>query len=90
VPCLLSRLLTAVGVKDHIIIETKDAVLVTHKDSCQDVKAPVNELKKKGCSEALYHKKIYRPWGSYEGMDYGEDDIVRYEDDYGRAELAEG
>lgn len=61
-----SRLLAAVGVSDLIVIETPDAVLVTHKDSCQYVKSLVNILKKEHRPETERHCRDYRPWGYYE------------------------
>ncbi|MEO8164216.1 MAG: mannose-1-phosphate guanylyltransferase/mannose-6-phosphate isomerase [Betaproteobacteria bacterium] len=66
------RLVAAVGVKDLIIIETSDAVLVTHKDRSQDVKRVVEALKAKQRDEYLVHKRVYRPWGYYEGLDSSE------------------
>lgn len=66
------RMLVAVGVKDHIIIETSDAVLVAHKDHCQDVKSVVNYLKQTGRDEHITHTKVYRPWGSYESLIQGD------------------
>ncbi|HXA47894.1 MAG TPA: cupin domain-containing protein, partial [Burkholderiaceae bacterium] len=60
------------GVKDLIVVETKDAVLVAHKDHVQGVKKIVEELKQRGRSEHLSHTIVYRPWGSYEGIDAGE------------------
>lgn len=66
------RLLTAVGVRDLIVVETSDAVLVVHKECAQDVKHIVNLLKDAGRSEHLMHRRVYRPWGSYEGVDAGE------------------
>jgi mannose-1-phosphate guanylyltransferase/mannose-6-phosphate isomerase len=66
------RLVAAVGVKDLIIVETSDAVLVTHKDRSQDVKRVVDALKAKHRDEYLVHKRVYRPWGYYEGLDGGE------------------
>ena len=67
-----SRLVTAVGMDDHIIVETKDAVLVAPKDRVQDVKELVNQLKKAGRSESAWHREVYRPWGSYDSVDDGE------------------
>jgi mannose-1-phosphate guanylyltransferase/mannose-6-phosphate isomerase len=61
-----SRLVTLAGVRDHIVIETQDAVLVTTKDCAQDVKKIVARLKLAKRSEAQDHPKAYRPWGSYE------------------------
>ena len=66
------RLIAAVGVTDLIIIETSDAILVTHKDRSQDVKRVVDALKAKQRDEYLVHKRVYRPWGYYEGLDSGE------------------
>lgn len=66
------RLVTAVGLQDVIVVETPDAVLVAHKDSSQDVKEIVNRLKQDKRSEHLMHRRVYRPWGSYEGIDAGE------------------
>jgi len=66
------RLVAAVGVEDLIIVETADAVLVTHKDCSQDVKKVVESLKSKQRDEFLVHKRVYRPWGYYEGLDTGE------------------
>jgi mannose-1-phosphate guanylyltransferase / mannose-6-phosphate isomerase len=66
------RLVAAVGVNDLIIVETADAVLVIHKDCAQDVKRTVEALKAKQRDEYLVHKRVYRPWGYYEGLDVGE------------------
>jgi mannose-1-phosphate guanylyltransferase/mannose-6-phosphate isomerase len=67
-----SRLVTAVGMDDHIIVETKDAVLVAPKGRVQDVKELVNQLKKGGRSESAWHREVFRPWGSYDSIDSGE------------------
>jgi mannose-1-phosphate guanylyltransferase / mannose-6-phosphate isomerase len=64
-----SRLVAAVGVEDLVIVETADAVLVTHKSCSQDVKRTVEALKAKQRDEYLIHKRVYRPWGYYEGLD---------------------
>jgi mannose-1-phosphate guanylyltransferase/mannose-6-phosphate isomerase len=66
------RLVAAVGVKDLIIVETSDAVMVTHKDRSQEVKKIVDALKVKQRDEYLVHKRVYRPWGYYEGLDSSE------------------
>ncbi len=66
------RLLAAVGLEDVIAVETADAVLVAHKDHAQAVKAVVQQLKREGRSEHLAHRRVHRPWGSYEGIDMGE------------------
>jgi mannose-1-phosphate guanylyltransferase / mannose-6-phosphate isomerase len=67
-----SRLVTAVGVKDHIIIETADAVLVADKDKAQKVKNIVAHLKTQKRGEALLHRRVNRPWGAYESIDCAE------------------
>jgi len=67
-----SRLVAAVGVDDLVIVETSDAVLVTHKNCSQDVKKTVEALKAKQRDEYLVHKRVYRPWGYYEGLDVAE------------------
>ena len=63
-----SRLVAAVGIDDVVIVETADAVLVANKDAAQDVKQIVAHLKLEGRGEALLHKRVYRPWGSYESL----------------------
>lgn len=65
-------LVATVGVEDLVIVETGDAVLIARKDKAQDVKAVVDWLKASGRSEHVLHRRVYRPWGSYEGMDRGE------------------
>jgi mannose-1-phosphate guanylyltransferase/mannose-6-phosphate isomerase len=67
-----SRLVAALGVRDLVIVETPDAVLVAHKDQVQDVKRIVDRLKSEKRDEHLIHKKVFRPWGWYEGIDEGE------------------
>ncbi len=67
-----SRLIGAVGLKDHVVVETKDAVLVAPRDRVQDVKALVAQLKKQGRYETALHREVFRPWGSYDSIDNGE------------------
>jgi mannose-1-phosphate guanylyltransferase/mannose-6-phosphate isomerase len=64
-----NRMLAVVGVSDHVIVETADAVLVAHKDYCQNVKEIVNTLKNKNRTEIDLHRRVYRPWGYYEILD---------------------
>lgn len=66
------RFVAAVGLRDVIVIETADAVLVANKEQAQDVKTVVNFLKNAKRSEHITHRKVYRPWGCYEGVDIGE------------------
>ena len=67
-----SRLVAAVGMDDHIIVETKDAILVAPKERVQDVKDLVAAIKKAGRSESSWHREVFRPWGSYDSIDSGE------------------
>ncbi len=62
------RLITTIGLKDLIIVETSDAILVANKEESQEVKNIVNALKKQSIPEGQDHKKIYRPWGFYESI----------------------
>ena len=67
-----SKLVSAVGVEDLIIVETDDAVMVTRRDQAQHVKKIVELLNKEGRSQANHHRKVYRPWGWYDSVDSGE------------------
>jgi mannose-1-phosphate guanylyltransferase/mannose-6-phosphate isomerase len=55
-----------------VVVETRDAVLVAHKDQVQRVKNVVDHLKGNERTEHLYHTRVYRPWGYYEGIDAGD------------------
>ena len=66
------RLVAALGCEDLVIVETPDAVMVAAKDRAQDVKKIVDWLGAQGREERLSHRRVYRPWGSYEGVDAGE------------------
>jgi len=66
------RMVAAVGLKDHVVVETADAVLVAARDRVQDVKGIVAQLKAQSRGEALLHRRVNRPWGSYEGIDQAE------------------
>jgi mannose-1-phosphate guanylyltransferase/mannose-6-phosphate isomerase len=73
------RTLTAlVGVKDLVVITTKDAVLVADKSHAQDVKAIVDKLKAANRAEPMEHTVAFRPWGSYEVVDQGENFLVNH------------
>jgi mannose-1-phosphate guanylyltransferase/mannose-6-phosphate isomerase len=67
-----SRIVAVVGVEDIVVVETQDAVLVTHKNQVQRVKQVVEHLKSKERTEHLHHTRVYRPWGHYEGIDAGD------------------
>lgn len=66
-----SRLVAVVGLQDHVVIETKDAVLVAPKDRVQDVKKLVFRLKEQGRYEHSLHREVFRPWGSYDSIENG-------------------
>ncbi|MEL8712704.1 mannose-1-phosphate guanylyltransferase/mannose-6-phosphate isomerase, partial [Escherichia coli] len=66
-----SGLVTTVGVKDLIVVQTKDAVLVADRHAVQDVKKVVEQLKLKGRQEHHMHREVYRPWGKYDSIDSG-------------------
>ena len=69
------RLVVLLGVDDLVVVDTKDATLVAHKDKVQNVKDIVERLKKDGRSEAIEHREVNRPWGSYDCIDGGESDF---------------
>lgn len=65
------RLVALVGVDDIVVVDTPDAVLVAHKDRVQDVKQVVAQLKDGQRSQAVLHREVHRPWGSYDSVDFG-------------------
>jgi mannose-1-phosphate guanylyltransferase/mannose-6-phosphate isomerase len=67
-----SRLVATVGLTDHVVVETKDAVLVAPKNRVQDVKKLVTRLKEAGRYEHSLHREVFRPWGSYDSIENGE------------------
>ena len=67
-----SRLVTAVGLSDHVVVETRDAVFIAPRCHVQQVKALVAQLKSRKRTETYVHTKVYRPWGSYENVDVSE------------------
>lgn len=66
-----SRLVAAVGLRDVVIVETKDAVLVADKAQVQEVKQVVEQLKRNKRDEHFSHREVYRPWGVYDSIDSG-------------------
>lgn len=67
-----SRLVALVGVNDLVVIETPDAILVTAKSCCQDVRHIVQTLDREQRAEHNLHRKVHRPWGWYDSLDEGE------------------
>lgn len=66
-----TRLLAAVGLENHIVVETSDAVLISPRDRVQEVKKIVDKLKAENRIEAVSHRKVFRPWGHYESIGDG-------------------
>ncbi len=66
------RLVATIGLGDIIIVDTKDAVMVAHKDKVQDVKAIVAQLKAANRNEWKVHREVYRPWAKYDSISQGE------------------
>lgn len=71
------KLISTLGVENLMIIDIKDALLVTHKDYAQNIKEIVADLKANAREEALHSYRVYRPWGHYEIVDTGERDLVK-------------
>ncbi len=67
-----NRLVTAVAMKDTVIVETADAIMVAPRERSQEVKQIANSLKGLAREEANIHRKVYRPWGDYESIDHAE------------------
>ena len=63
------RLVAVAGLKDVIVVETKDSVMVADRNKSQDVKELVEQLKAKGREEVKLHRQVFRPWGSYDSID---------------------
>lgn len=66
------RLVATVGVENLVVVETKDAVLVAHRDKCQQVKHVVQQLQAEQREEFASHPLVSRPWGHYDTVDRGE------------------
>jgi mannose-1-phosphate guanylyltransferase/mannose-6-phosphate isomerase len=64
--------LAVVGLEDVLVVATKDAILVASKEHAQSVKDVVASLKEKCRPEVVFHKRVYRPWGWFEGLDRAE------------------
>ena len=66
------KLVAAVGIDDLVVVSTKDALMVAHKDRVQDAKLIANKLREDGRSEWELHREVYRPWGKYDSIDNGD------------------
>ena len=65
------KLVAAIGADNMVIVATKDAVLVAHKDQVQKAKDVASRLKRDGRSEWDSHREVHRPWGKYDSVDVG-------------------
>ncbi|MCA8329968.1 mannose-1-phosphate guanylyltransferase/mannose-6-phosphate isomerase [Burkholderia cepacia] len=66
------RMVATIGLDNIVVVETADAVLVASRDKTQDVKKIVEWLNASGRHESVTHRRVIRPWGSYEGLDQGD------------------
>jgi mannose-1-phosphate guanylyltransferase/mannose-6-phosphate isomerase len=67
-----NRLVTCVGLEDAIVVETPDAVMVASKDHAQAIGPLVAQLKSEGRDETRAHRKVHRPWGTYDSLEHGD------------------
>ena len=72
-----NRLVAAIGLDDLVIVDTKDALMVAHKDAVQDAKIIAQQLKEVSRSECELHREVYRPWGKYDSIDSGDNYQVK-------------
>jgi mannose-1-phosphate guanylyltransferase/mannose-6-phosphate isomerase len=66
------RMVACVGLEDVVVVETPDAVMVARKDKAQAVGLLAASLKAQGRPECLAHRKVHRPWGTYDSIEHGE------------------
>ncbi len=66
------KLMVGLGLKDLIVVDTSDALLISEKNKSQEIKNVVNQLKSEGYKEGEVHKKVYRPWGHFISIASGE------------------
>lgn len=66
------KLTVVLGLKDVVVVDTPDALLVTSRDQVEQVKSVVDDLRTAERSELTDHRKVARPWGTFEGIDRGD------------------
>jgi len=71
------RLVAAIGIKNLVIVDTGDAVLVAERERAQQVKQVVDQLRQSGHSAARFHQTVHRPWGSFTVLEDGSDCKVK-------------
>ena len=64
-------MIVALGIKDLILVDTSDAILIAHKKHLDGLKSVVKELKENQKDQAKFHKKVHRPWGNYTTIEEG-------------------
>ena len=67
-----NALVATVGLRDHVVVQTKDAVMVAPRERVGEVKQIVAQLKAGGRNEHQVHREVYRPWGQYDSIDHGQ------------------
>lgn len=67
----IGRPVVALGLENTIIVDTADALLVAHQNFAEDVKEVVRQLNLDGAGQTMQHRKVARPWGSYDSVDTG-------------------
>jgi len=72
------KLVTAIDLEGHVIIDTDDALLIMPKDRASELSPLVKKMKAKGIKQATSHKKVRRPWGSYKGVHQGSQHQVKH------------
>ena len=72
-----NRLVSAIGVDNLVIVDTEDSLLVASKEYSQKINTIVNELNINNRKEAKSHRKVYRPWGYFDSLDFGDNFQVK-------------
>jgi mannose-1-phosphate guanylyltransferase/mannose-6-phosphate isomerase len=71
------RLVAGLGLRDMVVVETPDAVMVAPKSRAQDVRSLVKRLNEQSRAEALQNRKVHRPWGHYDLLHDGPGFLVK-------------
>jgi mannose-1-phosphate guanylyltransferase/mannose-6-phosphate isomerase len=72
-----NRLISAIGVSDLIVVDSQDALLISKMKDAQNIGSIVKQLQLKNRPEADHHRKVYRPWGYYDSIDFGKEFQVK-------------
>ena len=72
-----SKLVATLGLKDMVVVDTDDVILVASKDHLGGIKQIVSDLTKQGRSQTQHHRKVFRPWGWYDSIDIGDNFQVK-------------